>query len=205
MYWLAYCLRLNAGKRQYASVPFITTGQKDQSSSSKSTVLERGDELFNVGDVVVYPLHGAGVIEQIDERQIEGIRKKYLILSLSQGNLKVTVPAEKTDEVGLRNVISKREVMQVINTLKEESTPMPSNWNHRFKKNHDKLRSGDVYEVAEVVRNLTLRDKEKGLSAGEKRMLQQAKDILISEIIFAVKGDRKKACDMIDRAFNSCN
>jgi CarD family transcriptional regulator len=161
--------------------------------------------LFNVGDVVVYPLHGAGVIEQIDERQIEGIRKKYLILSLSQGNLKVTVPAEKTDEVGLRNVISKREVMQVINTLKEESTPMPSNWNHRFKKNHDKLRSGDVYEVAEVVRNLTLRDKEKGLSAGEKRMLQQAKDILISEIIFAVKGDRKKACDMIDRAFNSCN
>ncbi len=160
--------------------------------------------MFNVGDVVVYPLHGAGVIEQIDERQIEGIQKKYLILSLSQGNLKVSVPAEKTSEVGLRSVISKREVARVLKTLKEESTPMPANWNHRFKKNHDKLRSGDVYEVAEVVRNLTLRDREKGLSAGEKRMLQQAKDILVSEIVFAVKGDRKKACDMIDGAFNAC-
>jgi len=161
--------------------------------------------MFEVGDVVVYPLHGAGVVEQIDERQIEGERKKYLVLSFAQGNLKVSVPAEKTQEVGLRSVISKREVRQVIEVLKQEGAPMPANWNHRFKMNQDKLRSGDIYQVAEVVRNLTLRDREKGLSAGEKRMLQQARDILISEIVFATSSSRQKACDMVDRAFGRCN
>ncbi len=161
--------------------------------------------MFDVGDVVVYPLHGAGVVEQIDERQIEGERKKYLVLSFSQGNLKVSVPAEKTREVGLRSVISKREVRQVIEVLKQDGSPMPANWNHRFKIHHEKLRSGDIYQVAEVVRNLTLRDREKGLSAGEKRMLQQARDILISEIVYATSSDRQKACDMVDRAFGRCN
>ena len=161
--------------------------------------------MFEVGDVVVYPLHGAGVVEQIDERQIEGERKKYLILSLAQGNLKVSVPAEKTGEVGLRGVISKGEVKRVMEVLKQDGAPMPANWNHRFKMNHEKLRSGDVYQVAEVVRNLTLRDREKGLSAGEKRMLQQARDILISEIVYATRSSRQKACDMVDSAFGRCN
>ncbi len=157
--------------------------------------------MFNVGDVVVYPLHGAGVVEGIDERKVEGEVKKYLVLRLSQGNLKVMVPTEQTAEIGLRSVISKKEVTKVMRVLQEDQTPMPSNWNHRYKKNHDKLRSGDVYQVAEVVRNLSLRDQEKGLSAGEKRMLQQARDILVSEISYAIKCDKEKALAMINNSF----
>lgn len=157
--------------------------------------------MFNVGDVVVYPLHGAGIVEDIDERQIDEEVKKYLILRLSQGNLKVMVPAEHSAEVGLRSVISKKEVDRVMEVLRQKQSPMPSNWNHRYKTNHEKLRSGDIYQVAEVVRNLSLRDQEKGLSAGEKRMLMQARDILVSEITYAIKCDREKAVEMINRSF----
>ncbi len=141
--------------------------------------------LFDVGDRVVYPNHGAGIIEAVDERVIEGQARRYFVLRLSQGDLKVLVPTDNTEEVGLRGVISASEVDQVFDVLKQEQSAMPSNWNHRYKKNRDKLKSGDVYEVAEVVRNLAIRDREKGLSTGEKRMLNLARDILVSEIVFA--------------------
>ena len=141
--------------------------------------------LFDVGDRVVYPNHGAGIIESVDERIVEGEARQYFVLKLSQGDLKVLVPTDNTLVVGLRGVISASEVDQVFDVLKQEQSAMPTNWNHRYKKNRDKLKSGDFYEVAEVVRNLAIRDREKGLSTGEKRMLNLARDILVSEIVFA--------------------
>ncbi|MDD3717314.1 MAG: CarD family transcriptional regulator [Actinomycetota bacterium] len=159
--------------------------------------------MFCVGDVVVYPHHGAGVIEGISEKDMDGEVKKYFILRMCQGNLKVMVPADNSLQVGLRNVIDREEVEKVLCVLAEKQSPMPSNWNHRYKKNRDKLRSGDIFEVAEVVRNLTLRDMEKGLSSGEKRMLGQARDILASELMYAVDVEVEEAMRMIEEVFSS--
>jgi CarD family transcriptional regulator len=159
--------------------------------------------MFGVGDIVVYPHHGAGVIEDIMEKDVDGETKSYFVLRMSQGNLKVMVPAESYEQVGLRGVISKKEVDKVMDVLAEKQSPMPSNWNHRYKKNRDKLRSGDIFQVAEVVRNLTLRDLEKGLSSGEKRMLNQARDILASELMYAVDVEVDEALSMIEEVFSS--
>lgn len=157
--------------------------------------------MFNVGDKVVYPHHGAGVVEKVETRSIEGEKKKYFILSLCGGDLKITVPEESTENVGLRSVITKTQVKSVLEVLCQKQSQMPSNWNHRYKKNRDKIRSGDVYEVAEVVRNLSIREREKGLSTGEKRMLNQARQILLSEIIYVLNIDNEKAARMLDEAF----
>jgi len=158
--------------------------------------------LFNVGDKVVYPHHGAGVVERVETKTIEGEKKKYFILSLCGGDLKITVPEESTADVGLRSVIPKCEVKSVFEVLNQEQSQMPTNWNHRYKKNRDKIRSGDVYEVAEVVRNLSIREHEKGLSTGEKRMLNQARQILLSEIIYVLNIDSEKATRMLDEVFS---
>ena len=157
--------------------------------------------MFNVGDKVVYPHHGAGVVEKVETRSIEGEKKKYFILSLCGGDLKITVPEESTENVGLRSVITKTQVKSVLEVLCQKQSQMPSNWNHRYKKNRDKIRSGDVYEVAEAVRNLSIREREKGLSTGEKRMLNQARQILLSEIIYVLNIDNEKAARMLDEAF----
>jgi CarD family transcriptional regulator len=157
--------------------------------------------MFHVGDIIVYPHHGAGVIEGISAKDVEGETRTYFVLRMCQGNLKVMVPADNSHLVGLRNVIDKDEVEKVFCVLGEKQSPMPSNWNHRYKKNRDKLRSGDIFEVAEVVRNLTLRDIEKGLSSGEKRMLNQARDILASELMYAVEVEVDEAVRMIEEVF----
>lgn len=158
--------------------------------------------MFDVGDVVVYPHHGAGVIEGITEKDINGEFRTYFVLRMCQGNLTVMVPAENSQQVGLRGIISREEVDKVFDVLGDKQSPMPANWNHRYKKNRDKLRSGDVFQVAEVVRNLTLRDMEKGLSSGEKRMLNQARDILASELMYAVEVEADEALRMIEEVFS---
>ena len=158
--------------------------------------------MFNVGDKVVYPHHGAGVVEKVETKTVEGARKKYFILSLCGGDLRITVPEDSTNEVGLRSVIPKCEVKSVFEVLNQEQSQMPTNWNHRYKKNRDKIRSGDVYQVAEVVRNLSIREREKGLSTGEKRMLNQARQILLSEIIYVLNIDNDKASRMLDEVFS---
>ncbi len=158
--------------------------------------------MFNVGDKVVYPHHGAGVVEGVEERDVEGERKKYFILSLCRGDLKITVPEESTKNVGLRGIIGKSEVKSVFEVLHQGQSQMPTNWNHRYKKNRDKIRSGNAYQVAEVVRNLSIREREKGLSTGEKRMLNQARKILLSEIIYVLNIDDEKAAKMLDDVFS---
>jgi CarD family transcriptional regulator len=154
---------------------------------------------FRVGDKVVYPHHGAAVIEGLEERQIEGETRQYWVLRLSYGDLTLMVPTDGADEVGLRGVVPKNELEQVYKVLQsKKQAPAPSNWSRRFKSHVEKLRSGDIYQVAEVVRNLSNRDKDKGLSAGEKRMLTKARQILVSELTFAAGVKEEKAEAMLD-------
>jgi CarD family transcriptional regulator len=141
---------------------------------------------FDVGDKVVYPHHGAAVIEKRETIVAFGEEKEYLILRLAYGDLTLKVPADNTDSVGLREVINDEEVEEVFAVLRKKEARMPTNWSRRFKNHVEKLKSGDIYQVAEVVRNLSLREKDKGLSAGEKRMLAKARQILTSELTFAL-------------------
>ncbi len=153
---------------------------------------------FDVGDRVVYPQHGAAVIEKRETKAFFGEEREYLVLKVAFGDLTVMVPADNTDEVGLREVINDEEVEEVFAVLRKKEARMPTNWSRRYKNHVEKLKSGDIYQVAEVVRNLTLRDNEKGLSAGEKRMLAKAKQILVSELTFALNVDEVEAERRLD-------
>ena len=155
---------------------------------------------FDVGDKVVYPHHGAAVIEKREKIEAFGEKKEYLILRLAYGDLTLKVPADNTDSVGLREVINDEEVEEVFAVLRKKEARMPTNWSRRFKNHVEKLKSGDIYQVAEVVRNLSLRDKEKGLSAGEKRMLAKARQILVGELALAENTDDEKAATILDEA-----
>jgi CarD family transcriptional regulator len=148
---------------------------------------------FDVGDKVVYPHHGAAIIERREKRTINGEEKEYLVLKVAFGDLTLSVPAENVEKVGLRDVINDEEVEEVFAVLSKKEARMPTNWSRRFKNHVEKLKSGDIYQVAEVVRNLSIRDKDKGLSAGEKRMLVKARQILVSELTFALNVDEEAA------------
>ncbi len=143
--------------------------------------------MFNIGDRVVYPMHGAGVIEAIEEKEILGVRKKYYVMKLPVGEMKVMIPTDSILRVGLREVIGKERIAEVFEVLRNHNGEMSSNWNRRYRDHLEKIKSGDILEVSEVVRNLTLRDREKGLSTGERKMLESARQILISEL-FLVQG-----------------
>jgi len=154
--------------------------------------------LFKIGDKVVYPMHGAGVIEAIEEKEILGERQQYYVLRLPIGNMKVMVPTSSGENVGLRQVIGHDEVQKVLRILKGVSTQMPGNWNRRYRANLEKIKSGNIFEVAEVVRNLTRREREKGLSSGEKRMLESARQILISELVLATEVEEDETRSMLE-------
>ncbi len=146
---------------------------------------------FEVGDKVVYPHHGAAVIEDRTVIEAFGENKEYFVLRIAFGDLTVRVPVDAAEKVGLREVINDEEVEEVFAVLGKKDARMPTNWSRRYKNHVEKLKSGDIYQVAEVVRNLTLRDNDKGLSAGERRMLAKARQVLVSELTFAlgVSGD----------------
>src|SRR5260370_8350149 len=148
---------------------------------------------FAVGDKVVYPHHGAAIIEGKEKRVFDGQKTDYLVTRLAYGDLKVSMPVEKAEEIGLRDVINDEEVEEVFAVLRKKEARMPTNWSRRFKNHVEKLKSGDIYQVAEVVRNLSIRDKDKGLSAGEKRMLTKARQILLSELTFAIGASEEEA------------
>lgn len=160
--------------------------------------------MFNIGDKVVYPMHGAGVIEEIEEKNILGENRKYYIMKIPIGEMKVMVPMENIDEIGIRNVVTPVEIEDVIMLLKNPPSDMPDNWNRRYRENMDRLKSGNIYEVATVVRNLMLADKEKGLSTGERKMLANAKQILISELVLSKNIKEETAVDLVnDAVFNN--
>lgn len=157
--------------------------------------------MYKIGDKVVYPMHGAGIIEAIEEKEVLGEKRQYYILRLPVGDMKVMIPINNCREVGLREVIDQDGVRKVMGILSEQSTGMSTNWNRRYRANLEKIKSGDIYEVAEVVRNLVNRDREKGLSSGERKMLENARQILISELVLATELEEDKALSMVDSAF----
>ena len=158
---------------------------------------------FKVGETVVYPHHGAALIEAIEKRVIKGEEKTYLVLKIAQGDLTVRVPAENVDLVGVRDVVDSAGLDRVFNVLRQPYTEEPTNWSRRYKANLEKLASGDVIKVAEVVRDLYHRDLDRGLSAGEKRMLAKAKQILVSELALAERTDEEKAAVILDEVLAS--
>ena len=135
--------------------------------------------MFNIGDKIVYPMHGAGIIDAIEEKDILGEKQSYYILRMP-GEVKVMVPIDKAEQVGVRNIIDKTSADKVFNLLSQDETEMDKNWNKRYRDNMEKLKSGDIYEIADVVRNLSFKQKEKGLSTGEKKMLVNANISLIT-------------------------
>lgn len=153
---------------------------------------------FHVGETVVYPHHGAATIEEITTRKFGGEDKTYLTLRVAQGDLTIQVPAENVDLVGVRDVVDEEGYQEVMGVLREEHTEEPSNWSRRFKANQEKIATGDIVRVAEVVRDLSRRDSLKGLSAGEKRMLSKARQILTSELALARDIDEDAANDKLD-------
>jgi CarD family transcriptional regulator len=154
--------------------------------------------LFDVGDKVVYPHHGAGTVVSKESRTVLGQQREYLTIKILHNDMTVNVPTENAEKVGLRWVIDHEMVQVVVKALSGESTEMPKNWNRRFKHNRDKMKTGDVLELAEVVRNLSLRDHEKGLSTGEKQMFVKAKKILASELMYAKDMSEEEAAAWLD-------
>jgi CarD family transcriptional regulator len=159
--------------------------------------------LFEVGETVVYPHHGAATIIEVKDRVIKGETKKYLKLNVTQGDLIIEVPADNVDLVGVRDVIGQDGLERVYDVLRAAFTEEPTNWSRRYKANLEKLASGDVIKVSEVVRDLWRRDQDRGLSAGEKRMLAKARQILVSEIALALKADEEHAGGVLDEVLAS--
>jgi CarD family transcriptional regulator len=146
--------------------------------------------MFSIGDKIVYPMHGAGVIESIEEKEILGLKQDYYIVKMPVGDMKVMIPTHNIDGIGIREVISVNEADLVFEMLCDDRCSENSNWNKRYRDNMTKIKSGNVFEVADVVRSLMLREHEKGLSTGERKMLNSAKQILVSELVLAKNMDQ---------------
>lgn len=158
--------------------------------------------MFNIGDKVVYPMHGAGIIVGIEEKEIMGQKKRYYVMRMSLGQMRAMVPIDNVSEIGLRQIIDQQELHKVITVLQGRQKVVSTNWNRRYRIHLDKMKSGDIYEVAEVVRNLSLREKEKGLSSGERKMLENARQILISELVLVTDKDEEEIEEWVNQEFN---
>jgi len=153
---------------------------------------------YKVGDHVVYPHHGAGKVEKKEIKELLGEKREYLTIRIIHNDMTVMVPCENAALAGLRRVIDEETVQKVLAVLQDEISEMPKNWNRRFKHNRDKIKTGDIYELAEVVRNLAIREHHKGLSTGEKQMFTRAKKILASELMYALDKDEDEAEEHLD-------
>ena len=150
--------------------------------------------VYEVGDKVVYPHHGAGTIIRKEARD----EREYLTIQIIHNDMTVMIPTDSADRAGLRKVIGEETVEEVLGVLGGDGTKMPKNWNRRFKHNRDKMKTGDIFELAEVVRNLAQRDQEKGLSTGEKQMFSKAKRILASELMYAKGMEEEEAREFLE-------
>ncbi len=154
--------------------------------------------MFAIGDKIVYPMHGAGIIEKIEDKEIMGETRQYYAVSISGSDMKIMVPVDSCETVGVRSIISEGDMPAVLEVLSGESSQMPGNWNRRYRENMEKLKSGDILQVAEVVRNLLRVDRAKKLSTGEKKLLTNARQILQSEIVLVKSIDSGEAENLID-------
>ena len=154
--------------------------------------------MFNIGDNIVYPMHGAGTISSIEEKEVLGEKQQYYIIKMP-GEVMVMVPTAKAEAMGVRNVIDEKSANSVLQVLEKDETEMSNNWNKRYRENLDKMKTGDIYQVADVVRNLSFKQQEKGtLSTGEKKMLLNAKQILVSELVLAEHSSKEEIEKLID-------
>lgn len=156
--------------------------------------------MYARGDKILYPMHGAGIVETIEEKEILGELRQYYILKVSWGDMKMMIPVETSNDIGVRPVIPESQIRDVIRVLNAETSAMSGNWNRRYRENMEKLKTGDILQVAEVVRNLIRTERHKKLSAGEKKMLVNARQILQSELALAGDMDESSACKLVDEA-----
>lgn len=156
--------------------------------------------MYQIGDRILYPMHGAGTIEHIEPRKILGTVRNYYVLNISCDGMELLLPVDSCDDIGVRPIVSKEAVKQVISILGQESSRMPVNWSKRQRENMKKLKTGDIKEAAEIVRNLTRMDRRKKLSAGEKKMLSNARRILLSEIMLVEDLDGEEAFRLVECA-----
>jgi CarD family transcriptional regulator, regulator of rRNA transcription len=169
----------------------------------RTRLVDREGGLYELGDKVVYPHHGAGTIVSKEMREVLGTKREYLTIKILHNDMTVNVPCENAEKVGLRKVSNEKMMDSVYKALTAGSTEMPKNWNRRFKHNRDKMKTGDILELAEVVRNLALRDHEKGLSTGEKQMFVKAKKILASELMYAKGMNEEEAGVWLDEVLSA--
>ena len=153
---------------------------------------------YEIGDNVVYPHHGAGKVLKKEQKEVLGESREYLTIKILHNDMTVMVPCENAGKAGLRRVIGEEDVARVLGVLRDAVSEMPKNWNRRFKHNREKIKTGDVMELAEVVRNLAIRESEKGLSTGEKQMYTRAKKILASELMYALEMEEDEAEEHLD-------
>ena len=159
-----------------------------------------GIYMFNIGDKVVYPMHGAGIIDKIEEKEILGEKRKYYVMRMPIGEMKVMIPVDNISDIGIREIIDEEALEEVMTILHGDKTKMPQNWNRRYRKNMERIKSGDIFEIAAVVRNLTLRDDERTLSTGERKMLNNAKQMLVSELVLVTEKGQEETEATIDTA-----
>jgi CarD family transcriptional regulator len=187
---------------------------KEEAIIQQTTSLESDAEViieppvqvnYKVGDKVVYPHHGAGKVLKKEKKEVLGDAREYLTIKILHNDMTVMVPSDSAGRAGLRRVIGEDDVERVLAVLRDDISQMPKNWNRRFKHNRDKMKTGDVFELAEVVRNLAIRDFQKGLSTGEKQMFTRAKKILSSELMYALDMDEKEAEEYLDDLLEATN
>jgi CarD family transcriptional regulator len=198
--WIATCRPRT--KRSRASRPTkedtIPDKTDDQLAEDLEAPIEYENIEFELGDSVVYPHHGAGKVLKKEKRVMFGEEREYLTIKILHNDMTVMVPCENAGKAGLRRIIDDEAVKKVLAVLADDISEMPKNWNRRFKHNRDKIKTGDIYELAEVVRNLAIREHEKGLSTGEKQMFTRAKKILASELMYALEKDEEEAEEYLD-------
>ena len=159
--------------------------------------------MFNVGDKIVYPMHGAGIVESIETKEILGAKQKYYVMKMPIGDIKVMVPTHNAQDVGIRGIIESKKSKAVLEVLTTGETEITANWNKRYRDNMEKIKSGDIFEVADVIRTLAFKQKSKGLSTGERKMFNSAKQILISELVLANEMEHTEVESMVNERIES--
>ena len=154
--------------------------------------------MFNIGDKVVYPMHGAGIIESIEEKEILGSKNKYYIMRMPIEGMSVMIPIDNIEALGIRTVVDKREADRVFEILSQNPTEMNKIWTKRYRENEKIIKNGDIFEISEIVRNLILQDRAKKLSVGEKKILTNAKNILVSELMLSLEIDNNRAESLLE-------
>ncbi|MEO1814607.1 MAG: CarD family transcriptional regulator [Acetobacterium sp.] len=159
--------------------------------------------MYKIGDKIVYPMHGAGIIEAIEEREIFEEIKPYYIMQIVSEGLQILIPVDKVDDIGVRTIVTQPVIDEMIETLKLPMDVMEKNWNRRYREHLERLKTGDIFEVAKVVKNLILLDRLKGLSTGEKKMLNNARNFIVSEMVLIQDKDKEEILDLINSSVHS--